>query len=77
MKIIALAAAGLLAAGTCAATPADAQRHGWNDWRGWNDGRNWDRGRGWNGNRGYGRPRVRCQIVRGWYGPERQCWRVR
>ena len=40
----------------------DFRRH---DWRG--RGR-WDR-------RYYGRPRVTCRIVRGYYGPERRCFR--
>ena len=68
MKIIAMFAAGALAAGTLfAAAPADAQRYGWDgprghhDWhgprgdRGWHGRRGWDDRRGWNGpRRGYG-----------------------
>lgn len=39
------------------------------------------RGHNWRGhgrwNRGYhGRPRVTCRIVRGYYGPERRCFRT-
>lgn len=41
----------------------------------------WRREHGWRGGHwrdGYrGRPRVACRIVRGWYGPERRCFRVR
>ena len=49
MKIIAWAAAALIAAGTVTAAPADAQGrdYGWRDGRGWQDGRGYDRGRGW------------------------------
>ena len=68
MKIIAMFAAGALAAGTLfASAPADAQRHGWdgprghNEWRGprgdrgWHGRRGWDDRRGWDGpRRGYG-----------------------
>lgn len=53
MKIIAVFAAGALAAGTLAAVPADAQRYGWHGDRG--HGWHGDRGRGWRGDRGYGR----------------------
>ena len=91
MKIIALTAAGLIAASAITPTPAEAQRYGngyrhgrgWNGdpGRGWNRG--WDRNRGrrqWNGGwrggpRGYyGRPRVTCRWVRGFYGPEQRCF---
>ena len=97
MKIIALIAAGALAAtGLTAAAPAEARRGGWNDGyrdgrgidRGWRHGRRFDRGwrgnrggfqaprnRGYYGGRGYSRPRVVCRIQRGWYGPERVCFR--
>ena len=57
MKMIAFAAAGLIAAGTLSATPADAQRHGWQDGRGWDDGRGFDRGRGWDRGRRWDRGR--------------------
>ncbi|MES2337576.1 MAG: hypothetical protein V4537_05720 [Pseudomonadota bacterium] len=67
----------------------DRGHDGWNDgrnWRGdrrdWRDDRRGWRGdnRGWRGDRGRGwgrdRSRVRCTWVRGWYGRERQCYRV-
>jgi hypothetical protein len=54
MKIIALFAAGALAAGTLiSASPADAQRHGWDGPRGGPRGDQRD-GRGWDGPRGGG-----------------------
>jgi hypothetical protein len=92
MKFIAFAAAGLIAATAVTPTPAEAQRrgygydrghNGWNDNRGWRDDRRGWRGdrrgwrgndRGWRGNRGRGN--VRCTWVRGYYGPQRQCYRV-
>ena len=48
-------------------------------YRGYDDGdrRGYDRrgDHGWH--RGYhGRPRVTCRIVRGYYGPERRCFRA-
>ncbi len=56
MKIIAMFAAGALAAGTLfAAAPADAQRHGWDGHRGggWHGDRGWrGRDRGYRGYRG-------------------------
>jgi len=103
MKLIAMIGAAALAAGTIVtATPADAQRYGWDRGdRGWNDRGGFDRGwndrrgydRGWRGDRGwhrgwdrgrrygydggyYGRGRVVCRIHRGYYGPERRCFRV-
>ena len=60
MKIVAMFAAGALAAGTLVASaPADAQRYGWDgprDGPGWHDrgrheGRGWDDRRGWDGPR--------------------------
>jgi len=89
MKIFAWAAAGLIAASALAPVPAEAQRYGYNDRGhrgGWNDGHRRDRHyrghRGWRGDRGYrggrswrGRDRVRCVWVRGYYGPQRQCFR--
>lgn len=35
----------------------------------------WHRDHGWRGHH-YGRPRVTCRIVRGYYGPERRCFRA-
>ncbi|MGK6319703.1 hypothetical protein [Sphingomonas sp. DT-204] len=96
MKLIALTAAGLLAAAALAPVPAAAQyRHGWDGYhrgwhdRGWDD-RRWDRRRHWDNRRYWHRgPRyryrdrwhhrrsyVRCRWVRGYYGPQRRCFRV-
>ena len=84
MKILALAAAGLLSAMAMTPFQADAQpRHGWHGDRGhhggWNRGRNWNRGNYYAGYRGRYRPRSRvvCRIHRGYYGPVRRCARVR
>ena len=59
MKIIAMFAAGALAAGTLfSATPADAQRHGWGGPRGgpaWHGPRGGHRG--WHGDRRWNGPR--------------------
>jgi len=38
--------------------------------------RGYDRGRGYGYGRGYGRSRVVCRVHRGYYGPERSCFRV-
>lgn len=49
---------------------------GWD--RRWRDERRWRGNRGWRGN-GWGdrgRGRVECRVVRGYYGPQRQCYRV-
>lgn len=88
MKMIALAAAGLVAASALTPTPASAQYYGngyrnhqgWNGnsrhWRG--DRRHWrgDR-RQWRGDRRWRqRGYTRCHWVRGYYGPQRQCYRV-
>ncbi|MEH3159342.1 MAG: hypothetical protein PGN08_10705 [Sphingomonas taxi] len=59
MKLIAMFGAAALMAGTVlTATPAEAQRHGWDrgDRDGWHDRgrRGWDRQRGWDRGRGYG-----------------------
>ncbi|KQN25941.1 hypothetical protein ASE86_07100 [Sphingomonas sp. Leaf33] len=69
MKMIALAAAGLIAATAVTPTPAEAQRHGWNDGRGWNRGhdRHWrDDRRGWRGDRRGGRGWNRGSWNGGW-----------
>jgi hypothetical protein len=55
--------------------------HGWDrGGRGWDRGRHfgYDRGRGYGYGygRGYGRSRVVCRVHRGYYGPERRCFRV-
>jgi hypothetical protein len=85
MKLIALAAAGLLAAAALTPVPADAQpRSGWSrhDNRGHNG---WDRGRGWERGHHYGnrdrwrhrgRSYVKCRWVRTYYGRERRCFRM-
>lgn len=69
MKIIAMFAAGALAAGTLfASAPADAQRHGWNGPHG---GPGWHgpRGdRGWHGRRGWDGPRHGYRGYRGYRG---------
>ena len=86
MKLIALAAAGLVAATALTPVPAAAQRYGYGYDRGyhdgygrdyrrnrhWREGRRWRGGRGWRGDRGY----TRCRWVRGYYGRQRQCYRV-
>ena len=74
MKLIALTAAGLLAAASLTPIPADAQsRHGWNrHHNGWNNGHRYDGRRNWHRGRGY----VRCRWVRGRYGRHRTCYRV-
>ena len=60
MKIVAMFAAGALAAGTLfAAVPADAQRHGWDGHRG---------NGGWHGNRGWNGPRHSYRGDRGYRG---------
>ncbi|MEG3173810.1 hypothetical protein U1708_16490 [Sphingomonas sp. ZB1N12] len=68
MKIIAMFAAGALAAGTVfAAAPADAQRHGWDGPRG---GPGWHGphgNRGWHGRRGWDGPRHGYRGYRGGY----------
>ncbi|QNE30954.1 hypothetical protein F1C10_02595 [Sphingomonas sp. NBWT7] len=90
MKLIALTAAGLLAASALTPVPADAQRRGWHDDRDWRGDRGWrgdrrhwrgDR-RHWRGSRGHRyryrpRQRVVCRVVRGYYGPVRRCFTVR
>jgi hypothetical protein len=75
MKIIALFAAGALAAGTLiSASPADAQRHGWDGPRGdQRDGRGWDGprgggGRGWHDGRRWDGPRHGYRGDRGYRG---------
>jgi hypothetical protein len=79
MKIIALFAAGALAAGTLiSASPADAQRHGWDGPRGGprgdqRDGRGWDGprgggGRGWHDGRRWDGPRHGYRGYRGYSG---------
>lgn len=57
--------------------------HGWGRGPGWDRGRRWDRGPRWHGGYGYrqpgygyGRGRVVCRVVRGYYGPERRCFRA-
>ena len=78
MKIAVLIGAALLGTAGIAATPADAQRDGWNDrydrgWngdRGWRDDRRWNNGGGWRGDRnGYGNRRWNGN--RGWNGGRR------
>ncbi|MBI0474534.1 hypothetical protein D9601_04045 [Sphingomonas sp. MA1305] len=59
----------------------NGRHHGWDRGdRGWDRGdrgRGWDRGYGYGyGRPYYGRSRVVCRIERGWYGPERRCFRV-
>ena len=87
MKVIAFVTAGLVAAAAALTpVPAEAQRygHGYGNDRGYHDGyrrdyrrdRRWRDHRGWRGDRGY-RGRTRCVLVRGYYGPQRQCYRVR
>lgn len=57
---------------------------GWHGDRGWRGDR-WDRGRGWRGDRGRswrgdyrrGGYRTVCDVRPGYYGPVRQCFRVR
>ena len=69
MKIIAMFAAGALAAGTLfAAAPADAQHYGWDgprDGGGWHGDRGWHGNRGWHGDRGW---RGRDHGYRGYRG---------
>lgn len=90
MKLIALFSAAVLATGTLvAAVPAEAQRYGYDnghgrhgdyrrDYRRGRRGhdRGYNRGYGYRGQRGYGRSRVVCRVHRGYYGPERRCFRV-
>ncbi len=63
MKIVAMIGAALLATGTVATAPAEAQprhgygydrhdRGGWRDDRGWRGDRGWRDDRGWRGDRG-------------------------
>lgn len=82
MKIVALIGAALLATGTFATAPADAQpRYGYGHGydrhdRGWRDDRGWRGDRhGWRGGP-RARSRVVCRVQRGYYGPERRCFRV-
>ena len=54
--------------------------YGRHDGRRWHGGPGYrgygyDRGSRWGG-RGYGRGRVVCRIERGYYGPQRRCFRV-
>jgi hypothetical protein len=84
MKFIAFAAAGLMAAAALTPVPADAQRRGHGYDRGhhggWNNGGQWrgnHGGYGHRGSRGWrGRGYTRCHYVRGYYGRQRQCYRV-
>lgn len=91
MKLPVLLAAGALAAGTFAAVPAEAQRYGYHRYTGGGTYRGYHHrywgshhgyGYGYRGGYGYGyrghygRPRVSCRIVRGYYGPERRCFRA-
>lgn len=92
MRIVAFATAGLVAAAAALTpVPAEAQRYGHGSRygydRGYHDGyrrdyrrdRRWRGHRGWRDNRGWrgrGRGYTRCTWVRGYYGPQRQCYRV-
>ena len=81
MRMIAFAAAGLIAATALTPTPAQAQRgYGWNDGRGYDRG--WDRGRGhdrrnwnrgWRGDRGWNRGGWNRGYDRGWRGNRVRC----
>jgi hypothetical protein len=90
MKLLALAAAGLLAGSAVAVpAPAEAQRFHHRDygrhygWHGPRPGYGYRRHYGWRGGyRPYYRsgyrqgPRTVCRLHRGYYGPVRRCYRV-
>ncbi|WP_181814673.1 hypothetical protein [Sphingomonas aracearum] len=91
MKLLALAAAGLLAGSAIAVpAPAEAQRFHHREygrhpgWHGPRPGYGYGRPYRWRGgprpfyrSRYYGRPRTVCRVRHGYYGPVRHCYRVR